>query len=144
MIVQTETAQIENTRCFPSAWRIWQSEFKFTGQGPGLWQQELDSEASLLLAPRGGPQACLSVPRPLNRLTWGNPATAHGPRCRNPDAGQIQQHAGHAGRWWRHHDEPAFSSLCYIPAARAWTYRYPSSKLVRPLGNARDARVPAS
>lgn len=46
MIVQTETAQIENTRCFPLAWQIWQSELKFTGQGPGLWWQELESEAS--------------------------------------------------------------------------------------------------
>lgn len=46
MIVQMETAQIENTRCFPSAWRIWQSEFKFIGQGPGLSWQELESEAS--------------------------------------------------------------------------------------------------
>lgn len=46
VIVQTETAQIENTCYFPSASPIWPSEHKFPGEGLGLSKQELESEAS--------------------------------------------------------------------------------------------------
>lgn len=79
-------------------------------------------------------------PSHSSQAAWGNPTTAHPHPFRNPDAGQVQQHEEHAGCWWGHHHEPAFASLYYNPAARAWAHRYSVSQspISRSLINAWD------
>lgn len=134
VIVRTETAQIENTCCFPSAWPIWHSEHKFTEEGLGFSRQELESEASPATCwerrTLGMPfSASLPELSHSSLAAWGHLTTARLHPCRNPDAGQVQQHEGHSGCWWGHHHEPAFSSLYYNPAARAWEHRYSVSQV---------------
>lgn len=124
---------MKNTCYFPSAWAIWHSAYKFPGEGLGLSRQELEPEASPATRwdrRTSGMTFSAVVPVVLAEATrLGCNQTAAQPYpCKNPDAGQVQQHKGHAGWRWGHRRECAFSSLVSKPAARGWTQRYSASR----------------